>query len=66
LDGRDLIICDLCVRAICMDQCIKFDLKFEDLDPYKFICLSCHNDHLRVSKTMSLYFVISFHLLLTQ
>ena len=66
LDGGDLIICDLCARAICMDRCIKFDLKFEELDPYKFVCPSCHNDYSRVSKTMSPYFVISFHLSLTR
>lgn len=63
MDGGDLVMCDLCGRAICTTRCMTLPIDFETLrsekgKDYSFACPTCHNNAYR--KKLEPYFVSSF------
>ena len=60
IDGGDLMLCDVCDRAMCTTRCMEIPVPIAQCEKLCFICPSCHNTHYR--KNLQPYFVILFDL----
>jgi hypothetical protein len=61
IDGGNLVMCDLCDRAICTTRCLKFPIEFTEVKKSNlgFACPTCHNDYYHRLKMAMPYFVSS-------